>query len=61
MSEVEKDRAVGINHVTLEIGIVDEAPEFCGDILEFTLRGKNEQMAFVDLGDQFIARAKIED
>jgi catechol 2,3-dioxygenase-like lactoylglutathione lyase family enzyme len=49
-------RAIGINHVALEVGDVDEALAFYGRILSFTLRGRvGDQMAFVDLGDQFLA------
>ncbi len=49
---------VGINHIALEVGDVDEALEFYGRVLEFTLRGRvGSRMAFVDAGDQFIALA----
>src|SRR4051794_32928037 len=49
-------RAVGINHVALEVGDVDEALAFYGRILAFELRGRvGSHMAFVDLGDQFLA------
>ena len=51
-------RAVGINHVALEVGDVDEALAFYARILEFTLRGRVGHMAFVDLGDQFLALAE---
>jgi lactoylglutathione lyase len=50
-----KPRAVGLNHVALEVGDIEEALAFYGRIFEFQLRGKNETMAFIDLGDQFIA------
>src|SRR5690349_2391860 len=49
-----KARALGINHVVLEVGDLDAALEFYGAIFEFTLRGKSEHNAFIDLGDQFI-------
>ncbi len=49
-----KARALGINHVVLEVGNVDEALEFYGAIFDFTLRGKREGRAFIDLGDQFL-------
>ena len=58
MSDHKKARAVGINHVALEVGDIDQALEFYGQFLEFSLRGKSEKMAFIDLGDQFIAMAK---
>ena len=51
-------RLVGINHVALEVGDVDEALAFYGRIFEFTLRGRVPGMAFVDMGDQFIALAE---
>jgi catechol 2,3-dioxygenase-like lactoylglutathione lyase family enzyme len=50
----KKARALGINHVVLEVGDLDAALEFYGVIFEFTLRGKGERNAFIDLGDQFI-------
>ncbi len=50
----KKARALGINHVVLEVGDLDEALKFYGSIFEFTLRGKSERNAFIDLGDQFI-------
>ena len=48
-------RAVGINHVALEVGDLDEALEFYGRFLSFELRGRVPRMAFLDLGDQFLA------
>jgi catechol 2,3-dioxygenase-like lactoylglutathione lyase family enzyme len=48
-------RLVGINHVALEVGDVDEALEWYGRIFELELRGRLPRMAFVDMGDQFIA------
>ena len=48
-------RLVGINHVALEVGSVDEALEFYGRIFELELRGRAGRMAFIDIGDQFIA------
>ena len=49
-------RAVGLNHVALEVGDVDEALAFYGRLLSFELRGRaGRDMAFVDLGDQFLA------
>jgi lactoylglutathione lyase len=54
----ERARLVGINHVALEVGDVDEAVAFYGRIFDFTLRGRAGRMAFVDMGDQFIALAE---
>jgi lactoylglutathione lyase len=49
-------RAVGFNHVAVEVGDLDEALAFYGRIFEATLRGRHgDSMAFVDLGDQFLA------
>jgi lactoylglutathione lyase len=48
-------RLVGINHVALEVGDVEEALAFYGGLFEFTLRGRSRGAAFIDIGDQFIA------
>ncbi len=49
-------RPVGINHVAVEVGSIDEALAFFERIFgELTLRGRGRHMAFIDLGDQFIA------
>ncbi len=48
-------RAVGINHVALEVGDLERALEFYGRFLAFELRGRVPGMAFLDLGDQFLA------
>src|SRR6516225_9330816 len=58
MTESAKPRAIGLNHVALEVGDIEEALAFYGHLFEFKLRGKNEKMAFIDLGDQFIALQK---
>jgi catechol 2,3-dioxygenase-like lactoylglutathione lyase family enzyme len=50
-------RLVGLNHIALEVGDVEEALEFYGRIFEFELRGRGGRMAFIDMGDQFIALA----
>jgi catechol 2,3-dioxygenase-like lactoylglutathione lyase family enzyme len=50
-------KAIGINHVALEVGDVEEAVELYRRIFDFELRGRAGRMAFVDLGDQFIALA----
>jgi catechol 2,3-dioxygenase-like lactoylglutathione lyase family enzyme len=46
---------VGINHVALCVGDVDAAVEFYGRIFELELRGRLPGMAFLDMGDQFLA------
>ena len=48
-------RAIGINHVALEVSDVDEALAWYSRFLDFELRGKRPTMAWIDLGDQFIA------
>ena len=51
-------RLVGINHVALEVGDLDEALAWYGRLFEFELRGRiGQRMAFIDMGDQFIALA----
>ena len=50
-----KPRMVGINHVALEVGDIDAALAFYGRIFDFTLRGRDADNAFIDMGDQFIA------
>jgi catechol 2,3-dioxygenase-like lactoylglutathione lyase family enzyme len=58
MAEAKKARAVGVNHVALEVGDIEEALAFYGRLFEFKLRGKSEAAAFIDLGDQFLALQK---
>ena len=54
-------RAVGINHVALEVGSLDEALAFYGRLFDVELRGRVPGMAFVDMGDQFLALAERSD
>lgn len=58
MDKAGKARVVGFNHVALEVGDIDEALVFYGQLFDFELRGRNGAMAFVDLGDQFLALQK---
>ena len=52
----DKARFLGINHVALEVGNIDEALDFYGRLFDFELRGRvGDKMAFIDAGDQFIA------
>jgi catechol 2,3-dioxygenase-like lactoylglutathione lyase family enzyme len=47
---------VGINHVALEVGSIDEALAFWERLFgPLRLRGRSGSMAFVDMGDQFVA------
>ena len=55
MSDNGLPRIVGINHVALEVGDIDEALAFYRKIFAFGLRGRGEGRAFIDMGDQFIA------
>jgi lactoylglutathione lyase len=55
MAEARKARAVGFNHVALEVGNIEEALAFYGRLFDFELRGKSATSAFIDLGDQFLA------
>src|SRR6516164_5710017 len=58
MAELRRARAVGFNHVALEVGDIEQALAFYGRLFTFELRGKGDSMAFIDLGDQFIALQK---
>jgi lactoylglutathione lyase len=51
----ERPRLVGINHVALEVGDLDEALAFYGRIFEIDRVDREPGMAFIDMGDQFIA------
>jgi len=52
-------RLVGINHVAIEVGDIDEALAWYGRFFAFELRGRiGSSMAFVDMGDQFLALAR---
>ena len=51
-------RAIGINHVALEVGDIDEALEFYGKLFEIDLISRSDSAAFIGLGDQFIALFK---
>ena len=53
-----KARAIGINHVALEVGDIEEALAFYRRLFDFTLRGQDSNSAFIDLGDQFLALQK---
>lgn len=55
MNETTKPRLVGVNHIALEVGNIDEALDFYGRIFDFELRGRGPGRAFIDMGDQFIA------
>jgi len=53
-------RLVGINHVAVQVGDVDEMLAFLAKLVDdLQLRGRSGGMAFVDLGDQFIALERV--
>ena len=58
MPKTNKARAIGFNHIALEVGDIDEALEFYGRLFDFEMRGRSENSAFIDLGDQFLALQK---
>jgi catechol 2,3-dioxygenase-like lactoylglutathione lyase family enzyme len=58
-SNTSLPRLVGINHIALEVGDVEEALAFYGRIFSFTLRGRSAGQAFIDMGDQFLALMEI--
>jgi catechol 2,3-dioxygenase-like lactoylglutathione lyase family enzyme len=51
----ERARLIGINHVALEVGDLEAALDFYGRLFDVELRGRVPGMAFIDIGDQFIA------
>ena len=55
MTSTGKPRLVGFNHVAIEVGDIEEALAFYGNLFAFELRSREPGMAFIDLGDQFLA------
>ena len=55
----DRPRLVGINHIALEVDDLDAALEWYGAIFHFELRGRVPGMAFLEMGDQFIAVAEV--
>jgi lactoylglutathione lyase len=53
-----KAKLVGINHIALEVGDLDAALDLYGRLFAFDMRGRLRKMAFIDMGDQFIAVAE---
>jgi len=58
MPMVRKARLLGINHVALEVGDLDEALEFYGRIFDVEVESRIPGMAFITMGDQFLALAE---
>jgi lactoylglutathione lyase len=54
-SMTDSPRLVGINHVALEVGDLDAALALYARLFSFELRGRSRGMAFIDMGDQFLA------
>ena len=55
MTTTAKPRLVGFNHVAIEVGDIEEALSFYSSLFSFELRSRSPDMAFIDLGDQFLA------
>ena len=53
-----RTRLVGINHVALEVGDLDEALAFYGRIFDVEVEERIPGMAFIAMGDQFLALAE---
>ena len=60
MTRSNKPRLVGFNHVAIEVGNVAEALAFYGKLFAFELRDREPGMAFIDLGDQFLALQEVD-
>lgn len=60
MTVSTKPRLVGFNHVAIEVGSIDEALDFYSKLFTFDLRSREPGMAFIDLGDQFLALQEVD-
>jgi catechol 2,3-dioxygenase-like lactoylglutathione lyase family enzyme len=47
-------RLVGVNHVALEVGDLDEALTFYGRIFDTGTVAREGEIGFIDMGDQFL-------
>mgnify|MGYP001366424822 CR=1 FL=1 len=54
MQDSKKATAVGINHIALEVGSIDEALDFYGTLFDFEIESRSDRAAFIYFGDQFI-------
>jgi lactoylglutathione lyase len=61
MTDAKKPKLIGINHVAIEVGDIDEALEWYGRIFDFNLRNRHERSVFIDMGDQFINMTRVPD
>jgi len=48
-------RAIGVNHIAFDVRDLDQTLEWYRRYFDFELRGRRGGMAWIDLGDQFIA------
>ena len=53
-------RPIGINHIAFQVRDLDAALVWYERFFVVTLRGRRRQMAWIDLGDQFIALSEGE-
>jgi catechol 2,3-dioxygenase-like lactoylglutathione lyase family enzyme len=51
----DRARLIGINHVALEVGDLRAALDLYSRLFDFELRGYSKTMAFLEMGDQFLA------
>lgn len=58
MTESKKARALGFNHIALEVGDIDAALNFYGQLVDFELKSQSETAAFIYMGDQFVNFSK---
>ena len=58
MQAIPRSKLIGINHIAIEVGDLDAALELYSRLFEFRLRGRVPGMAFIDMGDQFLAVAE---
>ena len=58
MTEARQARGIGISHVALEVGDIEDARAFYARCSTSDFRGKSDTSAFIDLGDQFLALQK---
>ena len=61
MTDSSRPRLVGFNHVAIEVGDIEQALAFYGNLFTFELRSREPGMAFIDLGDQFLALQETPD
>ena len=59
MGQPRRPKAVGINHIALEVGDIQAALDFYGQFLDFEIASQKENSAFIYFGDQFINFAKV--